>query len=130
MNKLNSNFGYTKVTSKEKTKLVQEVFTNVSKKYDLMNDLMSFGTHRIWKKEFVDIINPLNHEKIIDVGSGTGDIAKNILSMNFKGELHLLDSNLEMLNIGKARINKKGISRCYQPNNVFKKTTFRYKKTN
>ena len=106
MNKLNSNFGYTKVTSKEKTKLVQDVFSNVSKKYDLMNDLMSFGTHRLWKKEFVNIINPLNHEKIIDVGSGTGDIAKIILKKNFKGELHLLDLNIEMLNIGKKTINK------------------------
>ena len=106
MNKLNLNFGYTKVTSKEKTKLVQDVFTNVSKKYDLMNDLMSLGTHRLWKKEFVNIINPLNHEKIIDIGSGTGDIAKNILDLNFKGELHLLDLNSEMLKIGKATINK------------------------
>ena len=106
MNEFNSNFGYTKVTSKEKTKLVQDVFTNVSKKYDLMNDLMSLGTHRLWKKEFVNVINPSNHEKIIDVGSGTGDIAKNILKTNFKGELHLLDLNIEMLNIGKRTINK------------------------
>ncbi len=106
MNKLNSNFGYTKVTSKEKTKLVQDVFTNISIKYDLMNDLMSLGTHRLWKKEFVNIVNPLNHEKIIDIGSGTGDIAKNILKTNFKGELHLLDLNVEMLKIGKRTINK------------------------
>tara|TARA_B100001250_G_C19804162_1_gene792465 strand:+ start:941 stop:1675 length:735 start_codon:yes stop_codon:yes gene_type:complete len=106
MNEFNSNFGYTKVTSKEKTKLVQDIFTNVSKKYDLMNDLMSLGTHRLWKKEFVNVINPSNHEKIIDVGSGTGDIAKNILKTNFKGELHLLDLNIEMLNIGKRTINK------------------------
>ena len=48
----------------------------------------------------------INHEKIIDVGSGTGDIAKNILKTNFKGELHLLDLNIEMLNIGKRTINK------------------------
>ena len=59
MNKLDSNFGYTKVTSKQKTKLVQEVFSKVSKKYDLMNDLMSLGTHRLWKREFVNIAEQL-----------------------------------------------------------------------
>ena len=60
MNKLDSNFGYTKVTSKQKTQLVQEVFSKVSKKYDLMNDLMSFGTHRLWKKRLVELINIQN----------------------------------------------------------------------
>ncbi len=109
MNKLNSNFGYTKVSSKQKTKLVQDVFSNIAQKYDLMNDLMSFGTHRLWKKEFINIINPINKEKIIDVGSGTGDIAKNILNTKFKGELHLLDLNVEMLNIGKNTINNKNL---------------------
>ena len=76
MNKLISNFGYNKVKSTEKTKLVQKVFSDVAENYDLMNDLMSFGTHRIWKKKFVEYINPNNNDKIIDVGSGTGDIAK------------------------------------------------------
>tara|TARA_B100001250_G_scaffold370918_1_gene355388 strand:- start:209 stop:943 length:735 start_codon:yes stop_codon:yes gene_type:complete len=102
MSKLKSNFGYTKVKSTEKTKLVQNVFTEVAKKYDLMNDLMSLGTHRIWKKKFIDIINPKNNEKIIDVGSGTGDIAKYIIKNKFKGELHLLDLNKKMLDIGKS----------------------------
>ena len=58
MSKLNSSFGYTKVNPKEKTKLVQKVFSKVAKNYDLMNDLMSFGSHRLWKKKFVEIINP------------------------------------------------------------------------
>ena len=93
MSKLNSNFGYTKVKSTEKTKLVQKVFSEVAKKYDVMNDLMSLGAHRIWKKKFIDMINPKNNEVIIDVGSGTGDIAKYILKTNFKGKLHLLDLN-------------------------------------
>ena len=109
MSKLNSNFGYTKVKSTEKTKLVQKVFSEVAKKYDVMNDLMSLGAHRIWKKKFIDMINPKNNEVIIDVGSGTGDIAKYILKTNFKGKLHLLDLNKEMLDIGKSLIgeNKK-----------------------
>ena len=60
-----SNFGYTKVTIKEKTKLVQKVFSDVSKNYDLMNDIMSFGAHRLWKKIFIDIVNPSNNDRII-----------------------------------------------------------------
>ena len=106
MNKLYSSFGYTKVNPKEKTKLVQKVFSKVAKNYDLMNDLMSFGSHRLWKKKFVEIINPKKNEMIIDIGSGTGDIAKNILKTKFNGELHLLDLNSQMLNIGKSTIRK------------------------
>ena len=106
MSKLNSSFGYTKVNPKEKTKLVQKVFSKVAKNYDLMNDLMSFGSHRLWKKKFVEIINPNKNEMIIDIGSGTGDIAKNILKTKFDGELHLLDLNFKMLNIGKSTIRK------------------------
>jgi len=106
MSKLNSSFGYTKVNPKEKTKLVQKIFSKVAKNYDLMNDLMSFGSHRFWKKKFVEIINPKKNEIIIDIGSGTGDIAKNILKTKFNGELHLLDLNSQMLNIGKSTIRK------------------------
>ena len=106
MSKLNSSFGYTKVKPKQKTKLVQKVFSKVAKNYDLMNDLMSFGSHRSWKKKFVEIINPKKNEIIIDIGSGTGDIAKNILKIKFNGELHLLDLNSQMLNIGKSTIRK------------------------
>jgi len=106
MDKLNTLFGYNQVHPKDKTKLVQNVFSQVAKNYDLMNDLMSIGAHRLWKKEFVNIINPVNAEKIIDIGSGTGDIAKNILKTNFKGQIHLYDLNIEMLNIGKKTIGK------------------------
>ena len=106
MSKLNYNFGYSKVTPKEKTKLVQKVFSDVAKNYDLMNDLMSFGSHRLWKKKFVEIINPNKNEMIIDIGSGTGDIAKNILKKKFNGEIHILDLNSQMLAIGKSRIGK------------------------
>jgi len=106
MCKLISSFGYTKVKPKEKTKLIQKVFSDVSKNYDLMNDLMSFGSHRLWKKKFVEIVNPKKNEMIIDIGSGTGDIAKNILKTKFNGKLHLLDLNSRMLNIGKSTIRK------------------------
>jgi len=127
MNKLNSSFGYTKVQPKEKTKLVQNVFSDIAKHYDLMNDLMSFGSHRLWKKKFVEIVNPKKNEIIIDVGSGTGDIAKNILKTKFNGELHLLDLNSQMLNISKPTfINNKNV--YFHQGNAedlkFKKNTF------
>ena len=56
--------------------LVQNVFDNVFDKYDLMNDIMSFGAHRIWKKELIYMMNPSIGQKLVDVASGTGDIAK------------------------------------------------------
>ena len=107
MSKLSLNFGYTKVSPKEKTKLVQSVFSDVSEKYDLMNDIMSLGGHRIWKRIFADIINVQPNDKIIDVGSGTGDIARFILKTKIETNLHLLDLNNKMLEIGKLNLNKK-----------------------
>ena len=65
-----------KDTILDKTKLVNSVFSKVYKKYDLMNDIMSFGIHRIWKERFIDWMNPHTNSKLIDVASGTGDIAK------------------------------------------------------
>ena len=109
MDNLTTNFGKRKVNKTDKTKLVQNIFSKVSKKYNLMNDIMSFGAHRLWKKELISMMQIQNNEIIIDVGSGTGDIAKYILKTNFKGKLHLLDLNKEMLDIGKSLIgeNKK-----------------------
>ena len=60
----------------DKTKLVNSVFSKVYNKYDLMNDVMSFGIHRIWKNKFIDWMNPASNSSLIDVASGTGDIAK------------------------------------------------------
>ena len=80
MKNLNVQFGNKKVTESQKTKLVQSVFSNVYEKYDLMNDLMSFGAHRLWKKILIDQLNIQDNEKIIDVGSGTGDIGIKILN--------------------------------------------------
>ena len=91
------NFGYTKVNSKQKTKLVQDVFSSVAPSYDIMNDLMSFGMHRLWKKRFVEIMDIKENEIILDVGSGSGDIASEILKENIPTSLYLLDLNEEML---------------------------------
>ena len=109
MNKL-SNFGYTKVTSKEKTKLVQKVFSEVASNYDLMNDVMSFGTHRMWKRKFVDLINPIKGDKIIDVGSGSGDISKEIFNRNRDVKIDMIDLNAEMLSLGRQKIKNNNIN--------------------
>ena len=62
--------------NRNKSKLVEKVFNKVYDKYDLMNDIMSLGTHRIWKKNLISWISPSKHNKIIDVAAGTGDIAR------------------------------------------------------
>ncbi len=100
------NFGYTKVNSKQKTKFVQNVFSSVAPNYDVMNDLMSLGMHRLWKRRFVEIIDIKNNDVILDVGSGSGDIAKEIIKKKFITELYLLDLNKAMLNQGKNRLGK------------------------
>ena len=100
------NFGYTKVNSKQKTKLVQNVFSSVASSYDVMNDLMSLGMHRLWKKRFVEIMDIKENEIILDVGSGSGDIASEILKENLQTRLYLLDLNQEMLSEGKKRLKK------------------------
>ena len=100
------NFGYTKVNSKQKTKLVQNVFSRVAPNYDIMNDLMSLGMHRLWKKRFVETVDLKENEIILDVGSGSGDIASEILKENLPTSLYLLDLNEEMLLEGRKRLKK------------------------
>ena len=108
MSKL-SNFGYSKVITKEKTKLVQKVFSDVANNYDLMNDVMSFGAHRLWKKSFIDIVNPCEGDKIIDVGSGSGDLVLEILKRDLNLKIDMIDLNKEMLLEGKKRIKNNNV---------------------
>ena len=108
MSKL-SNFGYSKVTNKEKTKLVQKVFSDVANNYDLMNDVMSFGAHRLWKKSFIDIVNPSSGDKIIDVGSGSGDLVLEILKRDLNLKIDMVDLNKAMLLEGKKRIKNNNV---------------------
>ena len=114
MSKL-SNFGYSKVTPKEKTKLVQKVFSDVAFNYDLMNDLMSFGAHRLWKKSFIDIVNPSPGDKIIDVGSGSGDLVQEIQKRDQGLKIDMIDLNKEMLLQGRKRIKNDNV-KFYQQN--------------
>ena len=91
-----------KNTIQDKTKLVNSVFSKVHEKYDLMNDIMSFGVHRIWKDRFIDWMNPSKDSTLIDVASGTGDIAK-IFSMrnNNLSKITCVEPNNEMFRKGK-----------------------------
>ena len=108
MDNLKTSFGKRKVSQNEKTNLVQEVFSKVASKYDVMNDVMSFGTHRLWKKELVDYMNIQPSDKIIDVGSGTGDLINLIFKKKINENIYSVDLNQEMLNLSKKRfINKK-----------------------
>ena len=89
----------------DKSKLVEKVFNKVYDKYDLMNDIMSFGTHRTWKKSLISWINPKKNNKIIDVASGTGDIAK-LCSENTNNncEIICVEPNEKMLQKGKNKL--------------------------
>src|SRR3954469_11040613 len=74
-----SDFGYRRVRSAEKPRLIRGVFDSVAGRYDLMNDLMSGGVHRLWKAELIDRLNPRPGETLLDVAGGTGDIALRFL---------------------------------------------------
>ncbi|MDC0488650.1 bifunctional demethylmenaquinone methyltransferase/2-methoxy-6-polyprenyl-1,4-benzoquinol methylase UbiE [Pelagibacteraceae bacterium] len=96
-----------KNTIQDKTKLVNSVFSKVYKKYDLMNDIMSFGIHRVWKQKFINWMNPGVNSKLIDVASGTGDIAKLFSKKNNNlSEITCIEPNKEMLERGKKNLLK------------------------
>lgn len=109
MDTLKTNFGKRKVSPKEKTLLVQRVFSDVAKNYDTMNDFMSLGAHRLWKAELIEFLNIQKKDKIIDVGSGTGDLINLILKKNLKNILFSVDLNDEMLNYGKKKFKRKNV---------------------
>ena len=89
-----------KTHHKNNERVVTKVFRDVSHKYDLMNDLMSLGIHRFWKKNFISWLNPQKKTKLIDVASGTGDIAKLFLQkVNYESYAYCVDENKEMLNL-------------------------------
>jgi demethylmenaquinone methyltransferase / 2-methoxy-6-polyprenyl-1,4-benzoquinol methylase len=96
-----------KNTILDKTKLVNSVFSKVYKKYDLMNDIMSLGIHRIWKEKFIDWMNPASHTKLVDVASGTGDIAKLFSKKNIHySDITCVEPNQEMFDEGKKNLRK------------------------
>jgi len=91
----------------QKKGLVKEVFNKVFDKYDLMNDFMSLGVHRRWKKDFIQMLNPTSEKKLIDVGCGTGDIADlYIKSTNSNTKILCIDPNKKMIDEGKKKLKK------------------------
>ena len=86
--------------------LVQGVFNNVYDKYDLMNDFMSLGIHRIWKRNLISLMNPSKDKTLIDVACGTGDIGKLFLdSINNNNKVICVDPNKKMISKGKIKLN-------------------------
>ena len=102
------NFGDQLVSPEEKTRRVGDVFSSVARRYDLMNDLMSGGMHRLWKDRFVSRIKPRAGEQILDMAGGTGDVA---FRMARRGaSVTVADINPDMLEIGKARAEARGLA--------------------
>ena len=96
-----------KSSIQNKSKLVNSVFSRVYKKYDLMNDIMSFGIHRIWKNKLIEWMNPQLDENLIDVASGTGDVARLFSKKNENtARISCVEPNDEMFRIGKLNLEK------------------------
>lgn len=111
---METHFGYQKIDEAEKSAKVAQVFDSVAHRYDLMNDVMSGGMHRIWKRFMVRIANLSAHEQILDIASGTGDIArligKQLIAQGGKADqLTITDINESMLSLGKARLQDEGL---------------------
>ena len=101
------NFGEQLVTPEEKTRRVGGVFSSVARNYDVMNDLMSGGMHRLWKDRFVAKVRPRPGEQILDMAGGTGDIAFRLAAKG--AHVTVSDINADMLEVGMERANKRGI---------------------
>lgn len=104
-----THFGYREVPVADKQKLVGEVFSSVAGKYDLMNDLMSLGIHRVWKRYFVATSQVRKGDRVLDLAGGTGDIAALLREkVGDTGEVVLGDINAGMLTIGRDRMTDRG----------------------
>lgn len=105
-----THFGYREVPTNEKVGLVKNVFDSVANKYDLMNDFMSFGMHRLWKQSLINEAGVRSGQFILDVASGTGDLAKSFAkSIGVNGRVILTDINENMLRRGRDRLVDAGI---------------------
>lgn len=105
-----THFGYRDVPEQQKQKLVGEVFSSVARKYDVMNDLMSFGVHRLWKRYFVGTSGVRAGDAVLDLAGGTGDIAALLLpKVGAKGRVVVGDINGDMLRVGRDRMIDRGL---------------------
>ena len=105
-----THFGYQQVPLEDKARKVAEVFHSVANKYDLMNDLMSLGLHRIWKRIAVEMTGLRAGQRVLDLAGGTGDLAALMAPLvGDTGEVVLSDINASMLDVGRARLVDRGI---------------------
>ncbi|MBB4183694.1 demethylmenaquinone methyltransferase/2-methoxy-6-polyprenyl-1,4-benzoquinol methylase [Sinorhizobium terangae] len=110
---METSFGFREVGAGEKQPLVNDVFHKVAKRYDIMNDVMSAGLHRVWKDAMIAALNPPRREsyRVLDVAGGTGDIAFRIVeASDRKAHATVLDINGSMLAVGAERASKKKLS--------------------
>lgn len=110
-----THFGYQSVDEKEKAEKVAEVFNSVAMKYDVMNDLMSLGMHRLWKKFTIAQANVRPGQKVLDIAGGTGDLAAAFAKATQWGEhpdaeIWLSDINASMLGVGRDRLLDRGLA--------------------
>lgn len=107
-----THFGYRDVPVAEKQKLVGRVFTSVASRYDLMNDLMSFGVHRLWKRWFTATSGVREGDAVLDLAGGTGDIAASLVPLvGERGVVVIGDINAAMLRVGRDRLLDRGFVR-------------------
>src|SRR5215217_7877010 len=102
------NFGDERVSPEEKTRRVGAVFSSVARRYDVMNDLMSGGMHRLWKDRFVARVKPRAGELILDMAGGTGDVAFRMAQRG--AQVTVADINADMLGVGRQRAEKRSIT--------------------
>ena len=111
-----TNFGFEKVSFEQKTQRVGQVFDSVAERYDLMNDLMSFGLHRLWKRAALELSGVKPGDRVLDIAGGTGDLTRLFSRLvGTSGEVVLADINAAMLKRGRARLIDDGLvdNICY-----------------
>lgn len=110
MSDVTTHFGYKTVAAHEKEQMVAGVFHSVAAKYDLMNDLMSFGIHRLWKRFAIDCAGLRPAQKVLDLAGGTGDLtARFSRIVGERGEVVLADINDSMLKVGRDKLRNLGL---------------------
>ena len=110
-----TDFGFRDVPTGEKQKLVGQVFSSVARNYDLMNDLMSLGIHRVWKRYFTATAQVKRGDRVLDLAGGTGDIAALLKDrVGEAGSIVLGDINGEMLRVGRDRMTDRGRVRGFE----------------
>ncbi len=116
MTERSTDFGFEKVPVGEKARRVSSVFSSVAENYDLMNDVMSFGVHRLWKRFVVDLAGVRAGQQVLDLAGGTGDLALRFAAkVGDSGSVTLADISADMLDVGRRRLVDSGVLKgvCY-----------------